>query len=143
MKKNLVCLAFALASGCSAGPHGDGKSIPTPTYTPRKVTVETARLEEMTSSVSLSGQVLPTEDRTVLLTAPLDGVVTRPRVRVGQLLHENQILAELNSVYGQTSMQVLDKLESTQSNMMQTQAQLAQTLTTLAQARSTFGDDNY
>lgn len=142
LKSLVACLSLALVAGCASGPKPESSATPTPMYTPHKVTVEVAHTEEMASSLHLSGQVLPTENRTVILTAPLDGVVTQPRAHVGEMLRENQILAEFNSVYGQTSMQVLDKLESTQANMMQTQAQLAQSLTSLAQARSSYGDAN-
>lgn len=130
---------FILGCGCS---HSAGPSTPTsPSGTPSsmKVFTEPARIEKLPSVIRLNGNVTPTEDKTVLLTAPLDGVVVKPLVKVGSFVRQNEAIVEMNSVYGMTSLQILERLEKEQGDVVEARTKLSQSLTNLTQARTTLG----
>lgn len=95
--------------------------------------------ESLSTTIKLSGQVQATEEKTVILTAPIDGVVTRPLIKVGSTVIANQPLVEMNSVYGMTSLQVLEKLEKEQGDVVDARSKLSGALTNLTQAQADYG----
>ncbi len=132
MAGSLLCV------GCQSekpGPTDTGSPPPSSL----KVSTVPARKEAFATVIKLSGQVQATEDRTVLLTAPLDGVVRRPLVRVGTLVQQEQPLVEMNSVYGMTGLQILEKLETQQDQLVSAQARLSQALSDQNEARKALG----
>lgn len=143
-KSTLVAVALA---GLGSAGVGCGKSAPpasqaptgTPTASSLTVVTEPAKRESLSSVTQLSGQVQPTEDRTVVLTAPLDGVVVRPLVKVGSLVTQGQPLVEMNSVYGMTGLQVLEKLETQQDAVVDARTKLTTAVSSLSEARASMG----
>lgn len=135
MKRILPFLTL-LAAGCSHAPPPAEKA-----ETPSSLRVVTAiaQRENLTSQIQLSGQVQPTEDKTVVLTAPLDGQAVRPLVKVGSLVVKDQPLVEMNSVYGMTSLQILEKLESEQDQVVDARSKLSQALTNQTEAQKALG----
>lgn len=125
-----------LTAGCSHAPPPAEKSE---TPSSLKVVTEVARRENLSTSIRLSGQVQPTEEKTVVLTAPLDGVAVRPLVKVGSLVTRDQPLLEMNSVYGMTSLQILEKLESEQDQVVEARSKLSQALTNQTEAQKALG----
>lgn len=126
-----------LAAGCSQAPAPGAGNSETPSAL--KVVTEEVRKESFASQIQLSGQVQPTEDRAVVLTAPLDGVAIKPLVKVGSLVVKDQPLVEMNSVYGMTSLQILEKLESEQDQVVEARAKLSQALTNQTEAQKALG----
>lgn len=137
--KRLSLAALALMVGCGGPPHPAESPRASGTPSSMKVVTEEVTRENLTTTIQLSGQVQPTEDRTVFLTAPLDGVVVRPLVKVGSLVVQNQPLVEMNSVYGMTSLQILEKLESEQDQVVEARTKLSNALTNLGQAQTALG----
>jgi len=130
-------LLFVLAAGCAQTAPAPVATRETPSSL--KVVTELARRESLASQIQLSGQVQPTEDKTVFLTAPLDGVVVRPLVRVGSLVVKDQPLVEMNSVYGMTSLQILEKLEGEQDQVVEARTKLSLALTNQTEAQKALG----
>jgi cobalt-zinc-cadmium efflux system membrane fusion protein len=102
-----------------------------------------ARYEPMEHTVSLTGQVGLTEAGKADITAPLAGVIIQPLVKVGETVREGTPVAVINSVYGQTSLQVMQKIEQDQAALVSAQSALTQAQnglgganTALAQART-------
>ena len=76
--------------GCSpwSGPATSANTTPGNLESPSgasslKTTTTLVKRESLSSVIKLSGQVQATEEKTVILTAPIDGVVTRPLIKVG------------------------------------------------------------
>lgn len=135
MKQIAIVIAL-LVTGCSQKPPArEGSETPSSL----RVVTEVARQQSLASQIQLSGQVQPTEDKTVVLTAPLDGVAVRPLVKVGSLVVKDQPLVEMNSVYGMTSLQILEKLESEQDQVVDARSKLSQALTNQTEAQKALG----
>ncbi len=139
---SLACLLTLTCSmlGCSAKPAPE-PAAPSATGTPssRKTVTELARKESLVTKIQLSGQVQATEEKTVLLNSPNDGVVVRPMIKVGSLVVQGQPLVEMNSVYGLTGMQILEKLEAQQGQVVDARSKLSASYTSLLQAQSALG----
>jgi len=134
--KQLALTLTLLCTGCSQAPPVAGRSE---TPSSLRVVTEPALKENLATQIQLSGQVQPTEDRTVILTAPLDGVAVRPLVKVGSLVVKDQPLLEMNSVYGMTGLQILEKLESEQDQVVDARSKLSQALTNQTEAQKALG----
>ncbi|MHB2020226.1 MAG: efflux RND transporter periplasmic adaptor subunit, partial [Candidatus Xenobia bacterium] len=87
--------------------------------------------------LTLTGQINPTEHGQANVTAPLQGIVIQPLVKVGQHVGQGESLAEINNVYGQTSMQLTQKLDADRAAVVSAQNALQQAISSLGQARST------
>ena len=135
--KHLIALSLPLLmTGCS---HAPAPADQSETPSALRVVTEEARKESLAGQIQLSGQVQPTEDKTVVLTAPLDGVAVRPLVKVGSLVVKDQPLVEMNSVYGMTSLQILEKLEAEQDQVVDARSKLSQALTNQTEAQKALG----
>lgn len=115
--------------------------------------IHTARVryEPVARVIRLTGQVALTESGHADVTAPLNGVINEPLVRVGDRIEKGAPVAVINSVYGQTSLQVLQKIEqdqaalvAAQSGLTQAQNGLSQVLSGVASARTAYSqaEDN-
>jgi RND family efflux transporter MFP subunit len=139
----LVSLGL-IASGCAGGP-GSGTPSPTPrgSSTPTSLEVVTVPVtqETLEPKLTLPGQINlnPTEEGAVSITTPMDGVVIRPLVKVGDFVQKDQAVAELNTVFGQSPLQLLTQLEGFQTAYMQALSGLVSNQTALAQARTALG----
>ncbi|MBN9419683.1 hypothetical protein ABS71_07445 [bacterium SCN 62-11] len=136
MKRILLAVTL-LATGCSHNNSPTPEKSETPSSL--RVVTEEARRENLARQIQLSGQVQATEDKTVVLTAPLDGVAVRPLVKVGSLVVRDQPLVEMNSVYGMTSLQILEKLETEQDQVVDARSKLSQALTNQTEAQKALG----
>lgn len=101
--------------------------------TPPSTEIRTAVVRESTlqKKVALAGQISLTETGRADITAPLSGIVVRPLVKVGDSAVKGAPVALVNTIYGQTSLQIIQKLEAdkaafsqAQDNARQTQAEL-------------------
>lgn len=104
---------------------------------PPSLKIEAVRYGPIEKKITLTGQVNPTEHGRVDITTPLQGIVIQPLVKVGDRVQEGQPLAEINSVYGTTVMQLTQKLDSDRGAVLSAQATLQQAVSALGQARST------
>jgi RND family efflux transporter MFP subunit len=68
---------------------------------------------------------------------PLQGVIEQPLIRVGDYVAEGKPVAVVNSVYGQTAQQTLQKLEQDQTAVIQAESTLSQSENTLGQTEAT------
>ncbi|MBS2040293.1 efflux RND transporter periplasmic adaptor subunit [bacterium] len=135
--RHAILILTLLAAGCSQAPTPGASSSESPSAL--KVVTEEVRKESFASQILLSGQVQPTEEKAVVLTAPLDGVAVKPLVKVGSLVVRDQPLVEMNSVYGMTSLQILEKLESEQDQVVEARAKLSAALTNQTEAQKALG----
>ncbi|MBN9420076.1 hypothetical protein ABS71_11625 [bacterium SCN 62-11] len=134
MKK--ATLLALLVCGCSTPPPPD-KATPTPES--QAVVVAPASRQELDGNLRLTGQVKATESGSVILTAPLDGVALRPLVKVGSSVIAEQPLVEMNSVYGLTSLQILERLEKEQDDVVEARGRLSEALTHETEAQTSLG----
>jgi RND family efflux transporter MFP subunit len=143
--KNYFSVALLLTAttltGCAGSSHAAATPTPRASETPTSLeaVTEVIRLQSLHPHLYLSGSVTPTEEGAVSITTPLDGVVIRPMVRVGDFVHKDQPLAELNSVFGQTGLQVMNQLETYQTALSESEKNLSTAETGLATARTTLG----
>jgi RND family efflux transporter MFP subunit len=101
------------------------------------IKTEKAVYRTMERQLTLNGQVSTTETGKVDVTVALNGIVVAPLVKVGQSVEKGQVLAEVNSVYGQTALQILQKLEQDQTALSQAQSSLTQAVNGVIGARTT------
>ncbi len=129
--------AFAiLLIGCSGPPREGGSSSSPPGLD--VVTAAVAR-QKLFSTVRLTGQVRATESGSVLLNAPLDGVAVRVLVKVGSSVLAGQPVVEMNSVYGLTSLQILERLEKEQDDVVEARGRLSEALTRRTEGQASLG----
>lgn len=86
--------------------------------------------------ITLTGQVSLTELGHADVTAPLNGTVVEPLVHVGDYVSAGTPVAVVNSAFGQTSLQLMQKLEADESSVLQAGNTLQQALSSLGQARA-------
>ena len=133
--RKLACLALIMC-GCSTPPPTE-KSTPTPEA--QTVVVAPVTRQKLNGSLRLTGQVRATEAGSVVLTAPLDGVAVRALVKVGSSVLADQPLVEMNSVYGLTSLQILERLEKEQDDVVEARGRLSEALTHETEAQTSLG----
>ena len=137
--KTIPLFLAVLLVGCSQPPASDPRPSASETPSALKVVTQKVKRESLVSQIQLSGQVEPTEEKTVLLTAPLDGVVVKPLVKVGSLVQRDQPLVQMNSVYGMTSLQILEKLEQEQDQVVEARSKLSEALNHQTEAQTALG----
>ena len=134
---------FCILGGCTTGkqetPGVDSSPEILNSLKSAGIKTESARLSSLMPVLSLNGQVSATEQGQAIVTAPLTGVIVEPLIRVGQLVSKGEPLAVINSVFGQTALQLLQKLEQDQSNLVTSRGALAQARGNLTQAQSALG----
>ncbi|MBS2040464.1 efflux RND transporter periplasmic adaptor subunit [bacterium] len=97
------------------------------------------RRRDLKVSRTLHGTVLPVEQGQVLATAPNDGSVTKVLVQVGDRVIRGQTLVHLNTVFGQSGLQVIAQLEQSQSALNGAQQDLISARSQLAEAEADLG----
>ncbi|MBX3171570.1 MAG: efflux RND transporter periplasmic adaptor subunit [Candidatus Eremiobacteraeota bacterium] len=125
-----------LLAGCSSVPPAESSS-PAPESAPVVLAPVTRR--QVSGSLRLTGQVRATEAGSVILTAPLDGVAVSALVKVGSSVAPDQPLVEMNSVYGLTSLQILERLEKEQDDVVEARGRLSEALTRETEAQTSLG----
>jgi RND family efflux transporter MFP subunit len=130
-------LAFLLV-GCQAAQQAPTSSA-TPEATSLRSQTELVRRQSLTVRRQLHGSVSALEQGQVPLTSPTDATVTRVLVRVGDQVSAGQPVVEMNTIFGQSSLQVLSQLEQSQSALTDAQGDLVQARTQLAQAQTDLG----
>lgn len=111
-----------------------------PSSAPARPAVETvvAAYAPVQSALKLTGQVALTEAGHADVTAPLTGVVVEPLVKVGQHVERGAPITVINNAFGQTSLQLLQKLEQDQTALLAAQNGLGQAQSNLNQAEAAF-----
>lgn len=114
-------------------------STTAPDSSPLPATVKTVVVAwgPVQSSIQLNGQVSWTETGRADVTTPLNGVVVRPLVKIGERVAAGTSLATINNVYGQTTLQLQKQLETDQMSLLGAQNSLQQALTNLGQSNAT------
>ena len=135
MRKRWILLAMLLPA-CQSAPR---EEAPTPAPSVQVVT-EPVRRQQFASVLRLTGQVRATESGSVNLNAPLDGVAVRALVKVGSRVLPQQPLVEMNSVYGLTSLQILERLEKEQDDVVEARGRLSAALTAQTGAHTALGE---
>ncbi|MFN8611698.1 MAG: efflux RND transporter periplasmic adaptor subunit [Vulcanimicrobiota bacterium] len=131
--KRLLALMLA---GCQAQ-----QSLPPNPHAETSLRAEVATVHRQSLKVSrtLHGTVVPLEQGQVPATAPNDASVTRVLVKVGDRVSRGQPMIGLNTVYGQSSLQVMAQLEQSQSALNGAQQDLIQACSQLAEAETDLG----
>lgn len=108
----------------------------------KTIVVEPAAIQP---ALHLTGQVVATETGQASITVPVTGVLVQPLIRVGDTVQQGSNVAVINTAFGQTAQQALQKLEQDQaavvqaeSGMSQAESALGQAQSTLSQARTTY-----
>lgn len=100
-----------------------GKTTPPQTLplnaSPSVIRTAPVAQEALVKKVILPGQITLTEGGRADITAPLSGTVVRLLAKVGDYVVKNQPVALLNNIYGQTSLQIVQKLEQDKAALSQ------------------------
>lgn len=131
-----LTLACCFAScGRQASPSGNPAGTPAQAVSePAGITTSVASLSTVTQTITMPGQVNATEAGRADVTAPLTGVILQPLIKLGDNVTRGQPLAILDSVYGQTSLQALQKIETDETAVSQAEDNASQAKSELTNA---------
>ncbi|MCL5773555.1 MAG: efflux RND transporter periplasmic adaptor subunit [Firmicutes bacterium] len=85
-----------------------------------------ARFAAIRRTVKMTGQVSVTENGKADITAPINGIIMESFVKVGMIVTKGEPIAVINSIYGQTSLQILQRIESDEVALSQAKDNLTQ-----------------
>lgn len=88
------------------------------------------------TQLRLTGQAVLTEAGRADVTAPLNGTLADLKVKMGDFVKAGDPIAVVNSVYGQTPLQLMQKLEQDQTSLLQAQNQLEQARSAVSQGET-------